>query len=97
MSSRSEKSDSLGRMRVSATEASRGFSALLNRVAAGETVEVDRHGEVVAVVAPRRGGSISGAALRELLGRLPHADADFADDVRSLSLVTRPSVDPWES
>ena len=87
----------LSDVRVTATEASRGFSALLNRVGAGETVEIDRHGEIIAVVTPRRRGSISGAALIELLERLPHVDAGFADDVRGLSLVTRAPADPWES
>lgn len=84
-------------MRVTATEASRGFSALLNRVAAGETIEVDRHGEIIAVITPRRRSSISGAELMELFERLPHVDADFADDVRGLALVTCPPVDPWAS
>ena len=85
----------LTNMRVSATEASRGFSALLNRVAAGETIEVDRHGEIVAVVAPRRATTVSGSALIEVLRRLPHVDTGFADDVRGLSRITRTPEDPW--
>jgi prevent-host-death family protein len=87
----------LSYMRVTATEASRGFSALLNRVGAGETIEIDRHGEIVAVVVPRRQVSMSGAALTELLERLPHVDAGFADDVRGLAGVTRAPADPWAS
>jgi prevent-host-death family protein len=87
----------LNDVRVSATEASRGFSALLNRVAAGETVEIERHGDVVAVVSPRRSTSMRGAELVELFERLPRVDDDFADDVRSLAAITRAPVDPWTS
>ena len=39
-------------MRMTATEASRSFSELLNRVQAGEEIEVTRNGAPVAVIAP---------------------------------------------
>ncbi len=84
-------------VRVSATDASRGFSALLNRVAAGETIEIERHGDVVAVVVPRRSHSMRGDALLELFERTPRVDDDFAEDVRSLAAITRAPVDPWTS
>jgi prevent-host-death family protein len=84
-------------MRVNATDASRGFSRLLSRVAAGETIEIDRHGQVVAVVMPPRRAMLSGAALSELLERLPRPDDRFADDVRGLSAITTPASDPWAS
>jgi antitoxin (DNA-binding transcriptional repressor) of toxin-antitoxin stability system len=67
----------------------------LTRVAAGETVEVDRHGEIVAVVVPPRRTLVSGAALRSLLERLPRPDDRFADDVRELAAVVTPPGDPW--
>ncbi len=84
-------------MKVSATEASRRFSDLLSRVAAGETVEVDRHGQVVAVLSPPRPVAITGLALLQVLGRLPMPDDRFADDVRALAALTVPSRDPWRS
>jgi antitoxin (DNA-binding transcriptional repressor) of toxin-antitoxin stability system len=84
-------------MGVKATEASRGFSALLTRVAGGETVEVERHGEVVAILSPPPKSMMSGAALLELIERPPRPDDRFADDVRSLAEVTTSSTEPWPS
>ncbi|MHB8507338.1 MAG: type II toxin-antitoxin system Phd/YefM family antitoxin [Candidatus Dormibacteria bacterium] len=84
-------------MRISATEASREFSRLLSRVAAGETVEVHRHGEIVAIVAPPRRSLVPGVALLDLLNRLPRPDADFEADVAQLKdHLTRPR-EPWQS
>ena len=84
-------------MRIKATDASRGFSDLLSRVAAGETVEVDRHGQVVAVLSPVRPTFLSGTALLTLLERLPRPDERFADDVKGLAEVTVRPSDPWLS
>jgi prevent-host-death family protein len=84
-------------MRISATEASREFSKLLSRVAAGETIEVDRHGEVVAMVVPPRSALVSGATIRALLERLPRPDDRFAADVKELSAVVTPPGDPWRT
>src|SRR5919197_752529 len=75
-------------MRMSATEASRGFSRLLNRVAAGESIEVDRHGEVVGGVVPPARRMVSGAALLDLIDRLPRPDEAFADHARGLAVVS---------
>ena len=80
-----------------ATEASRGFSDVLSRVAAGETIEVDRHGAVVAIIAPARRTLISGAALVDLIKRLPVPDPDFAHDVASLPALLKAPSDPWRS
>ena len=38
--------------RMTATEASRNFSELLNRIAGGERVEITRSGAVIAVIGP---------------------------------------------
>ncbi|HUY60241.1 MAG TPA: type II toxin-antitoxin system prevent-host-death family antitoxin [Candidatus Dormibacteraeota bacterium] len=84
-------------MRVTATEASRRFSGLLSRVAAGETVEVDRHGEVVAVLSPPRRGWVSGDELVALLTNLPRPDSRFGTDVRDLARLTMGPRDPWQS
>jgi antitoxin (DNA-binding transcriptional repressor) of toxin-antitoxin stability system len=93
----SDKSDILSRMRVNATVASRGFSALLTLVAEGETVEVDRHGQVVAVLSPPRRTSMSGAAVIDLVTRLPSPDGRFAGDVRDLAEITTHPSEPWPS
>ncbi|MGH9172191.1 MAG: hypothetical protein ACRD0Z_15190 [Acidimicrobiales bacterium] len=85
-------------MRVRATEASRGFSSLLTRVAGGEVIEVDRHGEIVAVLMPpRRATTTSGAAISELIRRLPRPDERFVHDVRALAEVTTSLSEPWPS
>lgn len=84
-------------MRISATEASRDFSRILSRAAAGESIEVNRHGQVVAVVVPPRPATVSGEALLALLERLPSPDDRFADDVKGLAKVTVTSADPWQS
>lgn len=84
-------------MRITATEASRGFSDLLSRVAEGETVEVDRHGQVVAVLSPARQTTLSGADLLALIARLPHPDERFARDVGTLAEITISPGDPWQS
>jgi prevent-host-death family protein len=84
-------------MRISATEASREFSKLLTRVAAGETIEIDRHGEVVAMVVPPRFALVSGAKLRSLLERLPCPDDRFAKDVNELSAVVTSPSDAWHT
>jgi prevent-host-death family protein len=84
-------------MRMRATEASRKFSELLSRVARGETIEVDRHGEIVAVVSPARRNLIPGRDLLELIRRLPTRDRDFARDVTHLRDSLQAPKDPWLS
>lgn len=66
---------------MTATEASRGFSDLLNRVSAGEQIEIVRSGATVAVVSQRHVHAVPGAQLLELLAGLPPLDDDFAGDV----------------
>lgn len=84
-------------MRMTATQASRSFSDLLSRVASGETVEVDRHGQIVAVVQPPPRTAVSGADLLSSLLRLPRPDRRFAQDVTRLGEATRAPEDPWRS
>jgi len=84
-------------MRLSATEASREFSDLLSRVAAGESVEVERHGHLVAVVVPAPRGDLSGSDLLGLLDRLPMPDPDFGRDVARLADVLKAPANPWLS
>lgn len=84
-------------MRISATEASRGFSDLLSRVSGGEIVEIDRHGDVVAIVAPPRRRTRTGEELLNLLNDLPRPDRGFAEDIARLGELTLNPGEPWPS
>lgn len=77
-------------MRIQATDASRGFSRLLSRAAAGEVIEIDRHGEVVALLTPPPRAFVRGEALLDLLHRRPQPDEGFAADVAAIASVTVP-------
>jgi antitoxin (DNA-binding transcriptional repressor) of toxin-antitoxin stability system len=67
---------------MSATEASRRFSELLDLIETeGETVVVERHGRAVAVLRPVP--RATGAVLEELRRQYP-PDPDWADEVRAL-------------
>ena len=82
---------------LSATDAARNFSAVLNRVAAGEEIEITRSGATVAVIAPPRVRFVSAARFKALLADGPRVDVRFVDDVRDavadLERITEP--DPW--
>ncbi|MEQ9321503.1 MAG: hypothetical protein RIF41_20225 [Polyangiaceae bacterium] len=80
---------------VTATEAVRNFSDLLNRIRyRGESFAIERNGQVVARitgVAP----ATTARALVERLGTLP-ADDDFADDLERVQADQPPlGDDPW--
>ena len=82
---------------MTATDAARNFSEVLNRVADGEEIEVTRSGASVAVISPPKSRLISAERFRELIATAPVPDADFAADV----LAARDSLgvleDPWPS
>jgi prevent-host-death family protein len=82
---------------MTATEAARSFSDVLNRVAAGEEVEVTRSGAPVAVIAPPRPRLASAERFRELMASAPRADEDFADDLRAVRRSAGPPGEPWPS
>lgn len=82
---------------MTATEAARTFSAVLNRVAAGEEIEIERNGAPIAVLGPPRARFISAERFQDLLEGLPQVDEDFADDVRRLRAGVGPPEDPWRS
>lgn len=82
---------------MTATEAARGFSDVLSRVAAGEEVEVTRSGADVAVIGPPRARLISAARFREVIASAPAPDADFADDVREARAAVGPPDGAWAS
>ena len=83
--------------RLTATEAARGFSDVLNRVAAGEEVEVTRAGAPVAVIMPPTARFLSAERFRELIATAPTPDPEFADEVRAMRETTAPPASPWPS
>jgi len=82
---------------MTATEVARSFSEVLNRVAAGEEVEVTRSGAPVAVIAPPRARALSAQRFRGLLAGAPSPDADFAAEIRGLRRSLPAPGDPWPS
>jgi len=79
---------------MTATEVSRNFSDVLNRVAAGEEIEIVRNGATVAKLgAPPGARLLSAERFRQLMASLPALDEDFARDV----MDARRSVGPPES
>ena len=65
---------------LTATQASRGFAALLDRVAHGESVVITRDGEPIARIEPEH--ATSGAKLLSLYAN-KEPDPDFADDLQA--------------
>lgn len=79
---------------ISATEASRRFSDLLDAIEAGDTVTVTRGNRPVAEIrpAPRR----TGRDLRAALSDVPPPDDRFAADIAdAVGSLTHEEVDPW--
>jgi prevent-host-death family protein len=82
---------------MSATDAARSFSELLNRVAGGEEIEVIRSGAAVAVISPPKSRLISAARFRELIATAPPPDEGFLDDVRAARESVGAPEDAWRS
>lgn len=82
---------------MTATEAARSFSELLNRVAAGEEIEVVRNGAPVAVISPPRTRLLSTPRFRALLASAPPVDAGFADELRALRREADAEEGAWPS
>ena len=84
--------------RVSATEAARNFSELLNRVRyRGETFIIERGGEAVGELRPAASPRFTGADLVALLRSLPPVDEDFLEAVEE-GYRNQPPIQesPWE-
>jgi prevent-host-death family protein len=78
---------------LSATDAARRFSDVLDRVESeDETFVVVRHGRVVATIGPAHGGT--GRALKDAV-RNHRPDADWADELREIRESVGPATDPW--
>jgi prevent-host-death family protein len=80
---------------ITARDASRGFSTLLDRVEHdGEEYTVERDGRVVARIVPASRRTVAGFLARRA-GRLP-LDDDFAAEATSANpLLTVDTADPW--
>ena len=83
--------------RMTATEAARNFSAVLNRVAAGEEFELTRSGAPVATLGPPKAQLVSAERFRELMAGAPRPDEDFVRDVREVRGRVGPPPEPWPS
>ena len=83
--------------RLSATDAARRFSELLNRVAAGEEIEITRAGAPVAVITQPKTRLVGAEHFREILAAAPEVDDDFAGDLRSVRAEVGPPESPWPS
>ena len=82
---------------MTATEAARSFSEVLNRVAAGEEVEVTRAGAPVAMIAPVKTRLLSAERFRELIATAPPPDDDFADELRAVRRSVAAPDESWPS
>ncbi|MCM3659404.1 type II toxin-antitoxin system prevent-host-death family antitoxin [Georgenia satyanarayanai] len=79
---------------VTATEASRRFSELLDAVEAGEAVTVTRGNRPVAEIRPAR--RRTGRDLREALAQAEPPDDRFAADIAgAVGSLAQEVADPW--
>jgi prevent-host-death family protein len=83
--------------RISATDAARKFSELLNRVRyRGDQFEVVRGGVVIARIVPA--AASKGPTVRSLfaaLGNAERPDPGFADDLEAVQADQQTANDPW--
>jgi prevent-host-death family protein len=83
-------------VRMSATDVARHFSAVINRVGAGEEIEIVRNGAPVAELRPpSRPRRLRGDAWRSFIRNLPHVDEDFARDVEDARKRVGPPTGKW--
>lgn len=79
---------------MTATEASRRFSDLLDAIERGETITITRGNHAVAEIGPAR--RRTGADLRVALANIPAPDDRFSAEVaEALALLTTEGNDPW--
>ena len=83
-----------GMRTMTATEASRNFSDLLDAIERGETVTITRGNHPVAEISPAR--RRTGADLRAALADIPTPDDRFAADIaNAVALLDADGGDPW--
>ena len=79
---------------MTATEASRHFSDLLDAVERGETVTIVRGSHPIAEIGPAR--RRTGADLRAALADVPPPDDAFSRDIaEAIALLNSEVSDPW--
>ena len=83
--------------KLTATEVARAFSDVLNRVAAGEEIEIVRNGATVALLGPPRSRLLSAEAFRELMAAAPPVDKRFAADLRDIRTESGAPESHWPS
>lgn len=84
----------VGMRTMTATEASRNFSDLLDAIERGETVTITRGNHVIAEMRPAR--RRTGANLRAALEHIPPPDDRFADDIAgALALLSDEGNGAW--
>jgi antitoxin (DNA-binding transcriptional repressor) of toxin-antitoxin stability system len=85
--------------RVSATQVSRSFSRILDRVETGARFVVHRHGkDVCLMAAPPLGSRTAAQCLDILQGRAPvQLDARFGDDLLAILAAETTDTSPWDS
>src|SRR5208283_3786018 len=78
-------------LKISATEAARNFSDLVNRVyCKGETFVLERGGEPVCKISPVKPAKFTGADFVELLSHLPRPDSEYFDLLEELNRGQQP-------
>jgi antitoxin (DNA-binding transcriptional repressor) of toxin-antitoxin stability system len=82
---------------MTATEAARTFSDVLNRVASGEVIEVTRSGAPVAVIGPPRARLMSADRFRALIASAPLPDDALARELQLARESIGPLDEPWPS
>jgi prevent-host-death family protein len=83
-------------IRMSATEVARNFSTVINRVGAGEEIEIVRNGAPVAELRPpARPGRLQGEEWRSFIAGLPEVDEGFAGDVDAARRSVEPPGGEW--
>jgi len=84
--------------RMTATEVARTFSAVLNRVLAGEEIEIVRNGATVArLTPPQRARLLSPERFRELIASLPPVDDNFVSDLEDIRREVGQPTSAWPS
>ena len=84
--------------RITATEAARNLSDLLNRVLyRGERFTVVRSGEDVAAIVPAAAPRVTLGELRRALSELPAPDDEFLSDLERIRSEQPPAEPSWHS
>ena len=83
-------------VRMSATEVSRNFSAVINRVGSGEEIEIVRNGRAIAELRPPSPPvGLTDEAFKALVASLPPVDDAFAGDVERARRRIGPPAGKW--